>query len=183
MRRSFLPGLFLVLLVSPPEGAGQTPVPSLGMTDQQVKEIVDKERSTRTDLPSPFPKFRWLVRRDGNHYTYAEYSLPETPEDSYFFTVNRNGVIVNVQSGTKTDQIKCPGAELSQDDLKRIIDNARSTRSDLPESFTHYRTRIDRQGCLFLYFEYELPEKRGSYNVFTIDPLGEIMASSRSKAY
>ena len=40
-----------------------------------------------------------------------------------------------------------------------------------------------RERCLYMYFEYAVPERRGDYLAFTLDPLGEVMDVYRSKPY
>jgi len=53
----------------------------------------------------------------------------------------------------------------------------------LPSALPHYRTRIERRRCLYLYIEYALPERKGDYQVFTIDPFGELMEFARRDPY
>lgn len=153
------------------------------LSDQDVKDIIDKGRAQRTDLPQPFPKYRWLVRRQGCHYEYIEYGLPEAPEFNHIFKLNQHGVIVNVQTGGETVKaMKCPGKTLTDADLAQIIRDERRKRCDLPPAFASHKPRVARSGCLYLYFEYALPETRGDYQVFTIDPLGELVDFSRSQS-
>lgn len=154
------------------------------LSDQQVKDTIDKERAERTDLPKSFPEYRWEVRREGCHYIYAEYGLPEAPEYNNIFRLNQYGVIVDVQSsGEILNLLKCPDRVFTESELSEIIKNERKNRKDLPPEFPNYRTRVHRLRCLYLYFEYNLPEKRGDYQVFTIDPFGELMGFSRSEPY
>ena len=173
--------LFLVALVAPRVGYAQPICVAPALSDQQVKESVDKERATRTDLPEPFPKYRWIVRKQGCYYVYIEYGLPEAPEYNHIFKLNQHGTIVDVQGGSQS--MKCPDKVLTQSELAEIIKRERAKRQDLPARFAKYRTRVDRLRCLYLYFEYALPETRGNYQVFTIDPLGELMEFSRSQPY
>ncbi len=70
------------------------------LTAEQIKEIIDKERSTRTDLPKAFPKQGWKVNSQGCYYFYREYIIPEVPEGFHIFQLNRNGVIVDVIGGS-----------------------------------------------------------------------------------
>jgi hypothetical protein len=154
------------------------------LSDQQVKDIVDKERTTRTDLPKPFPEYRWIVRKQGRYYTYIEYGLPEAPEYNQIFKLNRYGAIVDVQTpGESEESMKCPDKVFTESELAEIIKKEREKRDDLPAPFPNYRTRVARLRCLYLYFEYALPETRGNYQVFTIDPFGELMEFSRSQPY
>lgn len=170
-------GIFPVLAHSQPTCVAPA------LSDQQVKDIITKERATRTDLPGPFPKYRSNVRRQGCHYIYIEYGLPETPEYSHIFKLNQHGAIVDVQTGTGSEPLKCPDKVFAESDLAEIIKKEREKRHDLPPPFASYKTRVDRLRCLYLYFEYNLPEKRGDYQVFTIDPFRELMGFSRSQPY
>lgn len=153
------------------------------LSDQQVKGLIDKARSERSDVPRPFAKSRWVVKRQGCHYVYVEYAVPATPDESNIFRLNQYGVIVDVQTGTTSGSFTCPGKDLTDSDLAEIVRKEREKRGDLPPPFPDYKTRVHRVGCLYLYFEYPQPEVRGNYQVFTIDPLGELMEFSRSKPY
>lgn len=154
------------------------------LSDQQVKDIIQNERETRTDLPKPFPKYRWLVRKDGCYYVYIEYGLPEAPEYNQIFKINQRGVIVDVQMGAESVKgLKCPDKTYTETELAEIVKKERAKRADLPPEFPKYKTRLQRMRCLYLYFEYALPERRGEYQVFTIDPFGELMEFSRSQPY
>lgn len=153
----------------------------LVFSDQQVKEAVDRERSMRSDLPAPFSDYRWEVTQSGCQYIYAEYSLPETPEQSRFFRINRNGVIVDIQPSDGSFQ--CPGENLTETELAEVVRMAREECPEMPRPYPSYRTRVDRMGCLYLYFEYALPDVRGKYKVFTIDSFGELLEFSVSQPY
>jgi hypothetical protein len=154
------------------------------LSDGQIRDIIRKERSTRTDLPKPFPKYKWLVRRQGCHYTYIENGLPEAPEYDQIFKLNQHGVIVNVQvGGQAVPAMKCPDKTLSERELAEIVKKERAKRDDLPAEFPRYKTQVQRLGCLYLFYEHALPEARGNYQVFTIDPYGELMEFSRSQPY
>jgi hypothetical protein len=149
------------------------------LSDQQVKDIIATERAKRTDLPSAFPNYRSTVRRQGCHYVYIEYLLPEAPDAIHVFKLNQYGVIVDAEPGNP----KCPEKVFAESELAEIVKNERARRKDLPPAFPNSRIRVDRERCLYLYFEYAVPERRGDYQVFTIDPLGELMEFSRSKPY
>lgn len=149
------------------------------LSDQRIKEIVDRERSTRSDLPPRFSQFRSVVRRQGCHYVYIEYGLPETPEHTNIFKLNQQGVIVDVENGN----LKCPDKAFTESELAEIVTKERALRPSLPSPFPRVRVRVDRLRCLYLYFEYAVPEKRGNYWVFTIDPYGEVMDIQRPDPY
>ena len=175
--------LLFALVILPALGYPQSTCLAPALSDQQIKAIIDKERAVRTDLPAPFPKYRWLVRRQGCHYTYIEYGLPETPDYNHIFSLNQYGAIVDAQTGSRTSNLKCPDKVFTESELAEIIKKEREKWQDLPPPFSSYKTHVDRLRCLYLYFEYNLPEKRGDYQVFTIDPFGELMEFSRSQPY
>src|SRR3989344_5685913 len=79
------------------------------LSDKAVREIIERERNLRGDLPKPFPKYRWIIRPKGCYYTYLEIGLPEAPEYNQSFTLNRHGVIVDAQiSNSPKSPLKCP---------------------------------------------------------------------------
>ncbi len=182
MRYSRAIGLFLVLLL-PVSGYTQMQCKAPDLTDEQVHKTVVQERAARTDIPPAFPEYRWSVRRQGCHYVYIEYGLPETPDNNHIFWLNQHGVIVDVQSGGQAVDLQCPDKVFTESELAEIVAQAREKRDDLPPPFPRYKTRVDRLQCLYHYFEYALPEARGNYQVFTIDPFGELMYFSRSQPY
>lgn len=146
------------------------------LTEEQLKAIVAKEREARQDLPRAPDEYTTAVRKQGCHYVYIEYPVPRTPDRQNIFTLNQEGVIVDTQPAT----MKCPGRELTESDLAAIVDRARSQREDLPAPFAQTRTRVDRMRCLYLYFEYPVPSKPRDFQVFTVDPLGELMNALRN---
>jgi len=175
-------GLLAVLLF-PAHGHPQSECPTR-FSDAQIRDLVLKERAKRSDLPKPFPKDRWLVRRQRCHYVYIEYGVPEAPEYNQIFKLNQHGVIVDVQvGGQAVEAMKCPDKVLTESALAEIVKQERARRSDLPSPFPAQKTKVERLRCLYLYFEYASPEPRGDYQVFTIDPLGELMDFSRSQPY
>lgn len=175
--------LLFMIATFPASGYPQPPCDGSALSDQEMQNIIAQERAARTDLPKPFPEYRSVVKRQGCHYVYIEYGLPETPEYSHIFKLNRHGVIIDVQTSTIGEPFQCPGKELSEIALAEIIKKEREQRHDLLPLFPNSRTRVERARCLYLYFEYALPETRGNYQVFTIDPFGEVMEFSRSQPY
>lgn len=171
--------LMLVLMVSPVWGYQKPTCVVHPLTDQEVKEIVDKERAKRADLPAPFSRYTWVVQRQGCYYVYIERGLPEAPDYSQFFKLNQHGVIVDTSPG----KMKCPEKVLTESELTEIVIKERAKQQDLPAPFSNYRKQVDRTRCLYIYFEYALPERKGNYQAFTIDPFGEVMGFFRSKPY
>ncbi len=157
---------------------------SEGFTNEQVKGIVDRQRAERTDLPDPFPEFGWSARKDGDYYVYIELALPAKPEHNQIFKINQDGIIVDVQSGIGLEtHMKCPDPVFTESELAEIVAKERARRDDLPPPFSESRTRVSRLRCLYLYFEYRLPERRGDFQVYTIDPQGGLMEFFRSEPY
>lgn len=156
----------------------------LDLSDAAIKQIIDAERAKRTDLPPAFGEYTWSVRKDRNHYVYIETAVPERPHERLLFKLNRRGVIVDaILRDNFNTPLNCPEKVLSESELAEVVRNARATWDDLPPPFEDHRARVARLRCLYLYFEYRLPERRGDYQVFTIDPYGELMEFSRSEPY
>jgi hypothetical protein len=163
-----------------PRTAGAQPkctAPTL--SEQQLGEIVRKAREARKDLPAPFSGHTIVVRRQGCHYLYIEYAVPRTPDKQNIFTINQHGVIVD----TQPPMTECPGKALSEQDLAEIVKQARAARTDLPQPYPKFTTRVAKMRCLFTYFEYAAPAQPGDFQVFTIDGFGEILEASRNKRY
>ena len=168
----------LSALMLPAMCAAQPTCVAPTLSDQQVKDIVNGERKTRKDLPSAFAESRTTVRRLGCHYLLTERGIPEGPERANFFTLNQYGVIVDAEPGS----LQCPEKVFSESELADIVKKERDRRPDIPRPLGG-STRVSRERCMYLYYEYAVPERRGDYLVFTIDPLGELFEFSRSKPY
>jgi hypothetical protein len=61
-------------------------------TDEQIAEVIRRERFVRTDLPAELPSSTATVRRQRCHYIYVE----SVGDSSRVFIVNQYGVIVDV---------------------------------------------------------------------------------------
>jgi hypothetical protein len=184
MRSLGISVLLSALVMQPAVSYSQSPCVAPALSDAQVKNVIDKERATRTDLPAPFAESRWSVRRQGCHYVFMETSVPEVLDGGRIFKLNQHGVIVDVQIGnSNVSTLKCPERTFSESELADIVKDARGKSRDLPPPFPNHRIRVDRVRCLYLYFEYAIPERRGDFQVFTIDPLGELMDVFRSQPY
>jgi hypothetical protein len=155
------------------------------LSDQQVKDIVAKERATREDLPVAFSQSRIAVSRQGCHYLYMESSVPPIPDVGHIFKLNKKGIIVYVQSGNGLPEgvnLTCPVAKpLSDSRLAEIIKNERAKRSDLPPAFTHSTVRVAKLQCTYMYFEYPEPKEKNTWQEITVDPFGEVMDFMRNK--
>jgi hypothetical protein len=168
--------LWAAFMIAPARGGVQSDCAAPPLTEAQLKAIVAKERERRQDLPPAVAEYTTAVRREGCHYTYIEYPLPRTPDRQTIFTINQHGVIVDTQPAT----MKCPERQLTESDLAAIVKAARSKREDLPRAYADTRTRVDRRGCLYLYFEHPASAPR-DFQVFTIDPLGELISAFRNR--
>jgi hypothetical protein len=173
--------LFLIapLLVAAAGRQEQQPTcEAAALTNEEVKAIVDNERAKRTDLPVTFPQYTWEVRRRRCHYVYIEYGLPRAPDYSQSITLNQRGVIVDASPG---GNIKCPEKVFKKEELFAFVSTERVKKKDVPVALSNSETRVERLRCMYLYFEYGLPRESGNYQVFTIDPYGELMSVYRSK--
>ena len=68
-------------------------------SDENIVEIVRRERSVRNDLVAPFAEQEIKQFRDGCFYIYQEWKLPTTPGMSNIFVLDQYGVIVSMTAG------------------------------------------------------------------------------------
>jgi hypothetical protein len=64
--------------------------------------------------------------------------------------------------------MKCPEKSFTESELAEIIRNERKRRGDLPNPFAKQRTRVERLRCLYLFFEYNVLERRGFPSLHSI---------------
>jgi hypothetical protein len=176
-------GCFLTLIILwlfPVSALAQNDCGAPELSADQIHEIIKKERAIRADLPRAFPKYEYKVSREGCYYQYSETGLPSKPEYYLFFTLNQFGAIVEARGGLGMPlKIKCTEKVYSLSELTEIIKKARKMRPDLPPPFPYYIVQVEREGCMYFYFERELPEDSRNYTVFQIDPFGELKKSYR----
>src|ERR1044071_5817152 len=177
MRNRLAPVFLFVLMVFPVLGYQQPSCDMPELSAQEAKDIIERERAARTDLPAPFPESTWTVRRQGCHYVYVEYAVPAAPEQYHLFKLNQHGGIVDATPG----KLKCPEKIFKEDELAEVVRKAREKRKGLPPAFSSQETRVERLRCMYLYFEYATPKVKGEHHVFIIDPLGELMDFQRGK--
>ena len=175
--------ILLAMVVVSTSGYSQATCTASALSDQQIKDIIDRAKVTREDLPEPFPEYKWVVRRQGCYYVYIEYGLPLTPEYNQIFKLNQYGIIVDVQAGDQSISMECPDKKFSENELAEIIKQAREKRQDLPSEFPNFQIRVNQLRCMYFFFEYAVPKVRGKFQVFVIDPFGELMEFSRSQPY
>jgi hypothetical protein len=172
--------VFVVLMLLPGRTVAQPACTAAPLSEQQVADVIAKARTEqKNELPPKFPESEVVFRKEGCHYVYIEYARPRTPDKQNIFRVNQHGVIVDVEPGA----VRCPEKQFTEEDLAAVVAKARATRKDLPAPLTNSRIRVDRRRCLYLYFEYAVPDRPGDFQVFTIDPFGELLDAYRSKPY
>jgi hypothetical protein len=175
--------LALLAFVAIPGWAEQRPAwcAAPALSDRQVKDIVARERTQSKELPAPFPAYDWVVRRTGCYYFYVENKLPPAPDANYWFVLNPHGAIVDVHEGIGPSCcLKCPDKVLSESELAAIVSKARAERMDLPPPYPKAQIVVSRQGCLYRYTEFALPDLASQ--TFTLDPSGELMEVTRHPA-
>ena len=150
------------------------------LADEKVRQFIEKARASRTDLPAAPLHSNWVIHRETCHYVAVESEVPATPEANSTFVLNQRGVLVDAEiSNTGRSDMKCPGAPLSNEDLKKILAQPRARRPDLPPTPSGSRTSFSRRGCTYKIFEFRIPGSRGDTQVFSIDSLGEFMSFVR----
>jgi hypothetical protein len=68
-------------------------------TDEQIKEIIKRERFVTPKYPREYPSFEATIKKRGCYYIYIERMLPATPGGSLTFLVDQFGVIIDVRFG------------------------------------------------------------------------------------
>jgi hypothetical protein len=66
-------------------------------TDDQIREIIRRERFIREDLPGGFAESTTKINRRRCHYVYIESSVPLRPGLNLIFKLNQYGVIVDAR--------------------------------------------------------------------------------------
>lgn len=174
--------LSMTFSIAPAQKNMQNSCTSTALSNDQIKNIIDTERANRDDLPAPFPKYTWNVRRQDCYYVYSEYGMPSAFHKEHIFKLNQDGGLVDVQTGSDlTKSMKCPETVLTEGELAAIIKRARSERRDVPPPFARYNTRVERMRCLYVYYEQALPETKTNYHTFIIDPFGGLMEFFRGQ--
>jgi len=75
------------------------PCAAPAFSDDNIKQIVARERLVRTDLAPPFENRQVNVLRDGCYYIYQEFNVPATPGMSIIMKLDQYGVIVDMNYG------------------------------------------------------------------------------------
>lgn len=69
------------------------------LTKDQLIKVLERERIKRSDLPKAYPQSGYLLNKKGCFYILIEYAVPERPGKNIVFTLNRDGVIIDVMRG------------------------------------------------------------------------------------
>lgn len=176
---SLLIRLVVAFMISSVANAAKIECTSPAISDDQIREIVSRSRVEHDEIPREFSSFRWSVRRQGCHYVYIETGLPESPDYRQVFTLNQSGKLVDVENVA----LKCDGRGLSMADLRLVIDRERSRRPDIPSAGLEVRIQNQRLRCMYMVFEYAVPEVKGKFDLFTVDQYGELLDFYRSSPY
>ena len=75
----------------------------------------------------------------------------------------------------------CKAPLLSDEQIKAIIANERSNRTDLPAPFPQYRTQIRRQGCHYIVIESSIPAYPDNDHIFWLNQHGVIVDANTPK--
>lgn len=176
---SLLEGLVVTFMMSSVANAAKIECTSLTISNDQIREIVSRSRVEHNEIPREFSSFRWSVQRQGCHYVYIETGLPESPDYRQVFTLNQSGKLVDVENIA----LKCDGNNMDAAQLRLIIDRERSRRPDIPSAGPEVRIQNQRLRCMYMVFEYAVPEVKGKFDLFTIDQYGELLGFYRSLPY
>ena len=68
-------------------------------------------------------------------------------------------------------------------ELRQIVDRERRRRPDIPSAVPEVRIQNQRLRCMYMVFEYAVPEVKGKFDLFTIDQYGEVLDFYRSSPY
>lgn len=151
-------------------------------TDENIIEIVKRERAVRKNLRAKFENPTVTVNRKRCHYVYIEYPHEKTVGKNHIFVINQFGAIVDVKSGrTSRALMKCPEVEYSLEDLTGLVKVQRSKYKDLPAEPDEYETKFIKMRCLYVYYETPLPKVNNKYQTLTLDYYGDVYETYESK--
>jgi hypothetical protein len=96
-----LPSFFLVFvaLSIALESVAQPHCTGPEFSEDQIREIIRRERSVRYDLPTAFENSTVMISRERCFYLYRESRVPAVIGSTSFFVLNQYGVIVDVMQG------------------------------------------------------------------------------------
>ena len=72
-------------------------------------------------------------------------------------------------------QHNCVEPEISDQRIREIVQELRTTRSDLPKKLPDYRWEVGRDGCYYVYVEYPLPEVPHNSQAIVLNQHGVIV--------
>lgn len=142
------------------------------LTEDQLIEIVKREQNSRSDLPPAFEKSSYIISRRGCHYSVVEIPIPSMFDNENTFILNQKGIIVDVPG---YNGLKCPNKSFSDDHIINIIEENRKIRNDLPPKKNNSESIVIRKRCVYYVSEISDNESESYYQVFVIDPYGELI--------
>lgn len=79
-------------------------------------------------------------------------------------------------SSTWVQALDCPEKVFTQDELTEILSALRKQHASLPKPFASQRVRVDRNKCMYFYYEYDQSGASSKkHTVFTFDHYGELV--------
>ena len=177
----------IIILMLPGLTYAQKKCTAPELSADQIHELVVKERKTRDDVPPAFPKYKYNGRKEGCFYIYIEYGLPLVFDYGQTFRLNQSGMVVEATIGNYAESVrlKCSEKVYIESELAEIVKKERGKRQDLSPPFLNYKAYVKKSGCLYNYFELNLPinmKEYREYQLFTIGPFGELLEYSRSES-
>jgi hypothetical protein len=145
--------------------------PDRELTSDQLRDLVQNARESRTDLPPPPKEYEVKIRRDGCLYRYVETDLKAPRRTNNRFLMDPYGDIYNVTS-------TCLGSGLSDADVMAAVADARSARSDLPETPSSFATEIEKTDCHYIYREIPKLDSEPVVSI-TVGPHGDVLEARK----
>ena len=71
--------------------------------------------------------------------------------------------------------MECPQRAFTEHELAQKLSQLRRQYRQIPKAFDQQETRLQRDNCMYIYFEYRKPSTKGVMQVFTFDMYGELM--------
>lgn len=175
--------LYFFIVFSPLSLASDLICEGPRLTNDDVIEIVKRERASRKVIPPAFnEKVEIKIMEKRCHYVYVEYPASKTVGRNRVLVISRYGNIVDALSGRSANTfLDCPDIDYSLDDLERLVNKQRRQYDDLPVRPKNASTKMSKMRCMYVYYEMSDPEKSGDYQTFTLDYYGDIYEFYRSK--
>lgn len=151
-------------------------------SEQNILEIVRRERFIQKELPPEIENATKEVRRKRCHYVYVEYPNDRAVGKNRVFVINQYGAIVDATSGrTDKTHMVCPSVDFNKEILAQRLIEQRLRYTDVPAAPTNYKTKLTNLRCMFIYYEIQIPEADGKYQTFTFDFYGDLYEFYKSE--